>query len=71
MFPQDIPSIITRPNGMRVYSISGGYQHTVDLETHKISMGIDWDISYRELSEAIPPAYTEFIGKHLMERLNA
>lgn len=33
-------------------------------------MGIDW-MNMRELSEAIPPAYTEFIGKHLMEYLNA
>jgi DNA (cytosine-5)-methyltransferase 1 len=31
-------------------------------------MGIDW-MSRRELSEAIPPAYTEFIGLELMAHL--
>lgn len=30
------------------------------------AMGIDW-MSVRELSQAIPPAYTEYIGKYLLE----
>ena len=30
------------------------------------AMGIDWMFLY-ELNEAIPPAYTEFIGKYLLE----
>jgi DNA (cytosine-5)-methyltransferase 1 len=29
-------------------------------------MGIDWHISKRQLNEAIPPAYTEFLGRQLM-----
>ncbi len=28
-------------------------------------MGIDW-MNRDELSQAIPPAYTEFIGSHLL-----
>lgn len=28
-------------------------------------MGIDW-MEWHELTQAIPPAYTEFIGKQLM-----
>ena len=32
--------------------------------------GVDWMIR-REMAECIPPAYTEFIGKQLMEILNA
>ena len=31
-------------------------------------MGIDWMIG-NELSQAIPPAYTEYIGKYLMEAI--
>jgi DNA (cytosine-5)-methyltransferase 1 len=29
-------------------------------------MGIDW-MSGRELAQAIPPVYTEYIGKYLLE----
>lgn len=40
--------------------------HNNDIEYCKKVMGIDW-MSGDELSEAIPPAYTEYIGKHLIE----
>jgi DNA (cytosine-5)-methyltransferase 1 len=33
------------------------------------AMGIDW-MTKRELNEAIPPAYTEYIGKQLLEVLS-
>jgi DNA (cytosine-5)-methyltransferase 1 len=63
-----------RTNPLRVLSISGGYQTRVNigedfLEQHKAAMGIDWEISYNELSEAIPPAYTEWIGAQLLRTL--
>lgn len=32
------------------------------------AMGIDW-MNMKELSESIPPAYTEFIGRQLMQYL--
>jgi DNA (cytosine-5)-methyltransferase 1 len=32
------------------------------------AMGIDW-MDWRELCEAIPPAYTEWIGEQLMQHL--
>lgn len=41
------------------------------LERQKAAMGVDWQIDVRELSEAIPPAYTEFIGLQLMSHLEA
>lgn len=36
------------------------------LAEGKKAMGIDWEISKQELNQAIPPAYTEFIGKQLI-----
>lgn len=37
-------------------------------QRYKDAMGINW-MSTDEITEAIPPAYTEFIGKHLMQAL--
>lgn len=34
----------------------------------RIAMGIDW-MTRRELTQAIPPAYTEFIGRQIMRAL--
>ncbi len=39
--------------------------HFSDVDAGREAMGIDW-MSRDELSEAIPPAYTEFIGKQLL-----
>jgi DNA (cytosine-5)-methyltransferase 1 len=38
------------------------------LEYWSYAMGIDW-MTRDELAEAIPPAYTEWIGRHLIEAL--
>ena len=38
----------------------------VGTDRGRAAMGIDW-MNRDELSESIPPAYTEFIGKQLME----
>jgi hypothetical protein len=34
------------------------------------AMGMDWTDVRKEIAEAIPPAYTEFIGEILMEHLD-
>jgi len=36
------------------------------VQDRRDAMGIDW-MTGKELSQAIPPAYTEFIGKRMME----
>lgn len=38
-------------------------------ESWAFSMGIDWHMTEAELAEAIPPAYTEFIGKSYLQTL--
>ena len=40
--------------------------YRIPLEQQKQAMGIDWPITLRELSEAIPPAYTHWIGRELL-----
>jgi DNA (cytosine-5)-methyltransferase 1 len=38
----------------------------IPIETQRRAMGVDW-LPRESLSEAIPPAYTEWIGKRIME----
>lgn len=46
--------------------VTGGGNATV--ANKRAAMGIDW-MTGRELNEAIPPAYTEFLGSQLLERI--
>lgn len=41
----------------------------IPLETQKRAMGVEWDVTLHELSEAIPPAYTEWLGRELLAHL--
>lgn len=59
-----------RPATIGVWGHAGGASQRDGLDHYGIDarrqvMGIDWT-NGDELSEAIPPAYTEFLGKHLM-----
>ena len=40
----------------------------IPLDVQQAAMGINW-MSREELSQAVPPAYTEFIGRSLLARL--
>ena len=42
--------------------------HNFNLAAASKAMGIDW-MTRDELAESIPPAYTEFIGTHLMQAI--
>lgn len=53
-----------RPNGK-----SRGLRAST-LEEGQAAMGIDW-MDWRDLTEAIPPAYTRFVGHHLMRRVES
>jgi len=50
---------------LKMATIAG---HLFTLEVGKSAMGIDW-MTKDEIAEAIPPAYTEWIGKQLLEML--
>lgn len=61
-----------KPTG-GVYGTGGGGQMTrgykFPVHVGRRAMGIDW-MTQDRLSQAIPPAYTEFIGEFLMDHLN-
>jgi DNA (cytosine-5)-methyltransferase 1 len=42
--------------------------YRIPLETQKRAMGVEHDVTLQELSEGIPPAYTEHIGRQLLGR---
>ena len=48
----------------------GGNSRSFALQTWKDAMGIDW-MTRDEWTQAIPPAYTEYIGRALMQVLGA
>jgi DNA (cytosine-5)-methyltransferase 1 len=65
------------PNRKRVIGVYGGHgrdrrrvENTQDfsVEARREAMGIDW-MTGAELSQAIPPAYTKFIGEQLLEQI--
>lgn len=49
--------------------VTGGGNAT--LANKLDAMGIDWMLSHHEVNESIPPAYTEWIGRQLIEHLEA
>lgn len=53
------------PKGLYV-SVAGG---SCPVSIASVAMGIDW-MNKGELNEAIPPAYTEWIGKRLISNCN-
>lgn len=55
-----------RPNRERHYAAATG--NFSDVPFVQKSMGISW-LGQKELSQAIPPAYTEFIGKNLFKAI--
>jgi DNA (cytosine-5)-methyltransferase 1 len=64
-----------RKKPVGVYGHTGGTstrtgEAEFGIEARRQVMGIEW-MTGKELSQAIPPAYTEFIGRQLMAHLEA
>lgn len=58
-------------DGRRLWTrVDGSEQRAArTLEEAQAAMGIDW-MTWEDLTEAVPPAYTEFIGAQLIDHLS-
>lgn len=63
--PVKLPRRSNRPCGLGFMTVAG---HLTNLPAAQRAMGIDW-MTRAELSQAIPPAYTTFIGAALLRHL--
>ena len=66
--PGRFPGATNRPNGRATVEV-GVWR--IPLEVQKQAMAVDWDLTLPELSQAIPPAFTHFIGERLLEVIEA
>lgn len=67
--PIDVSGTGGRRINRRENDHGGNMNKPRNIREARDAMDIDWMIRY-EISQAIPPAYTEFIGKQLMKCLN-
>jgi DNA (cytosine-5)-methyltransferase 1 len=69
----DIPDPQGGTNSHRGYSRGAKYVtvggHNYNVSEGRIAMGIGWSFTREELNQAIPPAYTAFIGAQLLNFL--
>ncbi len=66
-------SVVPVHGGSQLASVVGVHGHinyAGEMELREKAMGIDW-MTPHELTQAIPPAYTEHIGGYLMTHLQA
>lgn len=75
LWPEGFPALRSdRTNGERarvvgVYGTGGGA--TKDLDLWRWAMQTPWMQTKREVSNAIPPAYTRWVGQHLLAHLRS
>ena len=67
----EIP-VYGKMDGRRLWTRTDGSELRApkNLEVARSAMGIDW-MEWDELTQAIPPAYTNFIGKQLMDYIRS
>jgi DNA (cytosine-5)-methyltransferase 1 len=59
-------------DGRRLFTRADGTEQraAASLEEAQAAMGTPWMTDFRDIAEAIPPAYTEFLGAQLIEQLD-
>lgn len=60
-----------RPDGRRLWTRADGTEQraAASIEQAGAAMGIDWMTDWRDIAEAVPPAYAEYIGGQLIDWL--
>ena len=58
----------TFASGADMICIAG---HNFSREDGAVAMGIDWHMRREEMAQAIPPAYSEFIGRAALAHINS
>lgn len=68
---RDAAAVYGKQDGRRLWTRTDGSELRVaTLEAASVAMGIDW-MTWDEIREAIPPAYTELIGYQLLAQVKA
>ncbi len=66
---KDPTAVYGKHDQRRLWTRTDGSElHAATLEEASVAMGIDW-MTWDEIREAIPPAYTQYIGSQLMVAL--
>jgi DNA (cytosine-5)-methyltransferase 1 len=65
--PNNAIGVYGKLDGRRIWTRKDGTEQRAarTLQQAQIAMGIDW-MEWPELTQAIPPAYTEYLGRQLM-----
>jgi len=60
--------MVSRGVQASVVGVHGHVNYRGELEMREQAMGIDW-MTRAELVESIPPAYTEYLGRQIIQQL--
>jgi DNA (cytosine-5)-methyltransferase 1 len=62
-----------KPDGRRLMTRADGSEQraAASLEEAQAAMGTPWMTDFRDIAEAIPPAYTEYLGGQIVDQLEA